>query len=104
MAIWDREAANFIIKDVTARADAFRKFMREQDVGIPIGQENVDDEAWALFYESELKKFPIIPLINTKTEQVFAASPFLLALELSDGGREVTKRYARIRGFDKGAS
>ena len=104
MSIWDRESADFIMKDVAERAKAYREFMREQDVGVPLGQENVDDETWAVFFESKLAQSPIVPLVHEESGRVFAASPFLLALELSDGGKEQLRRYSRIRGLGKESS
>lgn len=101
MTIWDRESADFIMNDVEERTKAYREFMRSQEVGVPLGQENVDDETWVTFFESKLAQHPIVPIIHEDSGRMFAASPFLLALELADGGREVMRRYARIRGLDE---
>jgi len=85
------------IKEGIARAEASREAIRESLSGPVPGMVAVDDVPFMAWVGSWMQQYPIQPIV-TEDGMVVTASPWLLALEYVEGGKDVLKRIERIMG------
>lgn len=85
------------IDEGIARAESTRKAIRESLTGEVPGMVPVDDVPFMAWVGSWMQQYPIQP-ITMEDGMVITASPWLLALEYVEGGKDVLKRIERIMG------
>ncbi len=115
MSMNDRERMERVMEMVRERAKAQRKLVHAEFEPTPLGQELVDDETFAAWFELMVQKWPSTSWIMPDGLQL-DASPWVMMLTLHrtadgvislepegtpvvEGGLALVKRYERIRGI-----
>lgn len=68
--------------------------IREQLAGAPLGHRTPNDREFLAWWAQKLAENPPVPILDGRTGQTIVRSPFLLALELAENGKEWQQRYA----------
>lgn len=85
------------IERIDELADETREMIEERFPGLPIGQEQVDDETFARWYEGKVQASPAVP-IQFPDGVTRTMSPWAAALIFVEGGMPIVDRYNQIRG------
>ncbi len=106
MSMNDRKRMERVMEMVEDRAEAERALIDSEFTTPPLGQELVDDETFAAWFELKVQEHPATSWLMPDGTPI-VASPWVLALTMEDedgepvvaGGLALVKRYERIRGI-----